>query len=317
MSTPGTSASTAGKFLKTASTTLSAVSNKVMSGSSCLYNIPSLDNNGTNFHMWKFRIQTVLGVRHLWSVVSREDPKPNETMHSDEHEEWMEKDKEAHAQLTLTLKDEPLSRVLYYTTSAEVWKKLSERYEGRGKQSIAYLISELFWSTLSDDTSMETQLNLMQQKADVLKMIGQPLDDSLVAIAMVIFLPTSYSTLCTILMAADNNLTTDIVINQVLIEEKSRKSPGQTALSAKVTSQTKGKGKAKPGKKGQKKKGTCTYCSKAGHMEDVCYKKKRDIAAKDGMDKSKEKPKEEKAELAARVAQVDGKSPPPLCLFMA
>jgi len=164
---------------------------------------------------------------------------------------------------------------------------------------------------------MESQLNLMRQKANVLKTIGQPLDDSLVAIAMVISLLTSYSTLRTVLMAADDKLTTDMVINQVLIKERSWKSPGQTALSAKATSQTKGKGKAKSGKKGQKKKATCTYCSKDGHTEDVCYKKKCDVATKDGTDKSKEKPKEEKTELAARVAQVDGNSPPPLHLFVA
>ena len=125
---------------------------------------------------------------------------------------------------------------------------------------------------------MESQLNLMQQKANVLKTIGQPLNDSLVAIAMVISLPTSYLTLHTILMAVDDKLMTDIVINQVLIEERSWKPPGQTALSAKVTSQTKGKGKAKSGKKSQKKKGTCTYCSEEGHMEDVCFKKKCDVA---------------------------------------
>jgi len=164
---------------------------------------------------------------------------------------------------------------------------------------------------------MESQLNLMQQKANVLKTIGQPLDDSLIAIAMVISLLTSYSTLHTILMAADDKLTTEMVINQVLIKERSQKLPGQTALSVKATSQTKGKGKGKSGKKGQKKKGTCTYCSKDGHMEDVCYKKKCDIAAKDRTDKLKEKPKEEKTELAAHVTQVDGNSPPPLCLFVA
>jgi len=301
MSAPSTSASAAGKSSKSA-TTLSTVSNKATSGLSHLYDIPSLDNAGTNFHMWKFCVQTVLGVRHLWSVVSGEDLKLDTAMQPDEFEEWLAKDKEAHAQLTLTLKDEPLSGVLYSTTSAEVWKKLSEQYEGHRKQSIVYLISELFWITLSDDTAMESQLNLMWQKANVLKTISQLLDDSLIAIAMVISLPMSYSTLCTILMATDDKLTMDMVINQVLIEERSRKSLGQTALSAKATSQTKGKGKAKSGKKGQKKKGTCTYCSKDGHTEDVCYKKKCDIAMKDGMDKSKEKPKEEKTELAACVA---------------
>ena len=74
----------------------------------------------------EIRAQTVLGVRHLWSVVSGEDPKLDAATHPDKLEEWLVKDKEAHAQLMLTLKDKPLSGVLYSTTSAEVWKKLSE-----------------------------------------------------------------------------------------------------------------------------------------------------------------------------------------------
>jgi len=56
---------------------------------------------------------------------------------------------------------------------------------------------------------------------------------------------------------------------------------------------------------------------KDGHTEDVCYKKKHDIAAKDGMKKPKEKAKEEKTKLVAHVAQVDGNSPLPCHLFMA
>ena len=134
------------------------------------------------------------------------------------------------------MKDEPLRGVLYMTTSAEAWRKLSEHYKEKGKQSIAYLISELFRSTLSDNESMETQLNSMQQKANVLKTLGQPLEDSFVAIAMVISLPPTYSTLQTILMATDDKLTTDTVINQVLIEEKLRKvSSTLSALAAKTT----------------------------------------------------------------------------------
>ena len=178
-------------------------------------------------------------------------------------------------QITLTLKDEPLSGVLYTMMSADAWKKLSEHYKGKGKQSIAYLISELFRNTLSDDESMETQLNSMQQKANMLKTLGQLLDDSLVAIAMVISLPPTYSTLWTILMAANDKLTTDAVINQVLIEEKSRKpSSTHSALAAKTMasrrSKQKGKGKVSKEDKGKK---SCTYCSKSGHTEDKCWAK--------------------------------------------
>ena len=178
----------------------------------------------------------VLGVRGLWKVITGDKAQPDEVTHPAEHEDWLSKDREALAQITLTLKDEPLSGVLYTTMSAEAWKKLSERYKGKGKQSITYLISELFRNTLSDDESMETQLNSMRQKANVLKMLGQPLKDSLVAIAMVISLLPTYSTLRTILMAADDKLTMDAVINQVLIEEKSRRaSSTHSALAAKMT----------------------------------------------------------------------------------
>ncbi|KAJ8580272.1 hypothetical protein M405DRAFT_689591, partial [Rhizopogon salebrosus TDB-379] len=79
--------------------------------------------------------------------------------------------------------------------ASDAWTKLCERYEGKGKQTIAYLIGELFCGTLSDESPMETQLNSMRHKAQILSSLGQSLDDTLVAIAMVISLPPSYSTL--------------------------------------------------------------------------------------------------------------------------
>ncbi|KAG2067543.1 hypothetical protein BDR04DRAFT_939198, partial [Suillus decipiens] len=79
--------------------------------------------------------------------------------------------------------------------TSEAWTKLCEQYEGKGKQSIAYLIGKLFCGTLSDESPMEPQLNSMQMKAQVLNSLGQALNNSLVVIAMVISLPTSYSTL--------------------------------------------------------------------------------------------------------------------------
>ena len=205
--------------------------------------------------------------------------------------------------------------MLYTTTSEEAWRKLSERYEGKGKQSIAYLISELFRSTLSDDESMETQLNSMRQKANVLKTLGQPLEDSLVAIAMVISLPPTYSTLRTILMAAADKLTMDAVINQVLIKEKLRKfSSAHSALTAKMAGRSKQKGKGKVNKEDKEKK-SCTYCSKSGHTEDECWVKRAAECAKEKDDASKEESDEK--ELAARVATMGSTHLPPLRLFMA
>jgi len=116
----------------------------------------------------------------------------------------------------------------------DVWKKLCERYEGRGKQTIAQLIGELFWSTLMDESPMETQLNTMCQKAYILSSLSQPLDDTLVAVAMVISLPVSYATLQMILMSSSDKLNTKTVIVQVLVEERQRQANNsQSALIAK------------------------------------------------------------------------------------
>ena len=140
MSTPP-SASTAGK-MKTS--TVASTASVKSAGTSRLYDVPSLEDDGTNYQMWKFHVCMVLGVRGLWKVITGDEAQLDEVTHPAKHEDWLSRDREALAQITLTLKDEPLSGVLYTMTSADAWKKLSERYEGKGKQSIAYLISELF-----------------------------------------------------------------------------------------------------------------------------------------------------------------------------
>jgi hypothetical protein len=149
----------------------------------------------------------------------------------------------------------------------DVWKKLCERYEGRGKQTIAQLIGELFRNTLTDESPMETQLNTMRQKAYILSSLGQPLDDTLVVVAMVISLPVSYATLRTILMSSSDKLTTETVIVQVLVEERQRQTNNsQSALITKGPAQ-KNKLQRKDKKKSREK---CAYCQIPGHAEKDC-----------------------------------------------
>jgi len=62
---------------------------------------------------------------------------------------------EAQAQLTLTLKNEPLSSVLHATSTADVWDKLNRCYEGKGQNTIAYLIKEIFHALFSDKMLIE------------------------------------------------------------------------------------------------------------------------------------------------------------------
>jgi hypothetical protein len=238
-------------------------SSKSLPASNRLYDIPSLENDAANFQTWKFQIKTILDIRGLLPIVEGTLKCPTESQ-SEECANWQRLDKEAKAQICLTLKDEPLSGILHVATSKEAWDKLCECYEGKGKQTQAYLIGELFRNTLSDESPLEPQLNAMRHKAHVLTSLGLKLEDALVAIAIVISLPESYSTLRTILMSTEDKLLPDSVISQILIEEKSRKNPAQTALLA-----HRGKGQGKD-QKGDKSKKKCSYCKKKGHVKEEC-----------------------------------------------
>ena len=113
-----------------------------------LYDIPYLDDDGSNYQSWKYCVQTVLEIRGLWKAV--------EGMENDEM-----KIRDARAQITLTLRDEPLNGVIGVTSAKDVWDKLSTHYEGKGTQKVAYLIGELFRSSLMDTEPLEPQINKM------------------------------------------------------------------------------------------------------------------------------------------------------------
>jgi hypothetical protein len=141
---------------------------------------------------------------------------------------------------------------------------------------------------LSDENPLKTQLNAMLQIGYNLHSLGQELDNSLIAIAMIISLPNSYSTLRSILMATDLKLTTRSIKSSILQEEQLCKSSnGSRALAAQIQKKTtknqRGQTKAKRpagGDKGEKDrtgpKKVCNYagCGIQGHTDDECHKLK-------------------------------------------
>ena len=107
----------------TPSSSASVSSSKSSQPSSWLYDIPSLENDGTNFQMWTFQIRMVLDVRGLISLVDGTEKNPDSTNVA-ALADWLSQDKEAWVQIMLTLKDEPLSGILYATMAEEIWKKV-------------------------------------------------------------------------------------------------------------------------------------------------------------------------------------------------
>ena len=274
-----------------------------MKTSSRLYDIPILEENGTNFQTWKYRICTVLDICGLLNIAEGKEQCPSQTLvtgmgddaakaHAaqiEKTEDWDCCNKEAKAQITLTLSDEPLSGVIHAVSAADAWDKLNRRYEGRGHQTIAQLIGKIFRTTFTNDSPLEPQMNTIRHKAHILQTLNYSLTDSLVAIAIIHSLPETYSTLKTILLSTpEDKLSSDAIINHILVEEKSQKSQStsQTTFVAhlgkgKGKVQDKGKGGQGKGADGKPKLGKCAYCKKKGHYKAECRKMKHDLEEKD------------------------------------
>jgi len=113
-------------------------------------------------------------------------------------------------------------------------------------------------------------MNTIHHKAHILQILNHSLTDSLVAVAIIHSLPETYSTLKTILLSTpEDKLSSDAIINHILVEEKSQKSQStsQTTFVAhlgkrKGKAQDKGKGEQGKGADGKPKLGKCAYCKK-------------------------------------------------------
>ena len=131
-------------------------------------------------------------------------------------------------------------------------------------------------------------MNTIHHKAHILQTLNHSLTDSLVAVSIIHFLSKTYSTLKTILLSTpEDKLSSDMIINYILVKEKSQQSQS-TSQTAFVTHLRKGKGKAQDKEKrgqgkgadGKPKSGKCIYCKKKGHYKAKCRKMKYDLEKK-------------------------------------
>ena len=131
-------------------------------------------------------------------------------------------------------------------------------------------------------------MNTIHHKAHILQTFNHSLTDSLVAIAIIYSLPKTYSTLKTILLSTPKDkLSSNTIINHILVEEKSQKSQSssQTTFVAhlgkeKGKVQDKGKGGQGKGADGKPKLGKCVYCKKKDHYKAECRKMKHNLKKK-------------------------------------
>jgi len=106
---------------------------------------------------------TVLKLRSLFGIVKGTekcplevvtDPKDQVTVTA-AYDKWQTRNHQALAEITLTLKKEPLQNVKRYQLTLEIWDYLEDHYEGRGQHTMAQLLGDVFRTTLVKMVPME------------------------------------------------------------------------------------------------------------------------------------------------------------------
>ena len=234
------------------------------------YDIPLLNDDGNNFVVWKFRAQLVLKLRGLWGIVDGTFTKPDATVDPNGFNNWTNRDLEALAQISFTLRDGPLTCVVGAQSAKECWERLSARYEGT--QNKALLMEELFRTTLSESKPLEPQVNTLVRVARTLNTLGIDLEDKVLAYIIVLKLPNSMTALKTTLFdIGASEISTEAVVSQIILDEQRRvraSGVGTATYFARAAE------RGQPASNGREKK--CTHCNKRGHNVSECRKLKRE-----------------------------------------
>jgi LTR polyprotein gag-polypeptide-like protein len=184
------------------------------------YNIPVLDTAGKDYTHWKLCAQLIFRAQGLWGVIDGSDPEPDATMDATAHTNWMARDCEAWIQIAMSVQGQCLNAILDAKSGKECWDKLAAKLKGKGEGCIAYLMEKVFHGNLSESEPMELQIEKLLATTHNLRSLGFPLNEKVVAFAIITSLPESLSMLKTVLYGTKGaDLTIDSITAQIYLNE--------------------------------------------------------------------------------------------------
>ena len=238
------------------------------------YTISKFD--GTNYHLWKFKIQMVLEEKDLWDALVEDRPTTIE-----EALVWDRKDRKAKAVICLALSDAQLMNVRSATSAVEVWTKLEALYEGKGLANRLFLRRRFFTISMAGGEAVLEYVNRVKELAGQLEAINAGLEEEDVVMTLLCGLPESYNSLITSLESRnEDELSLEFVTARLLHEETKRKEGvvGDAGIGEKALFGGKRgpKGRFGGSQDGGKQSGTCFNCGKRGHYARDCRSKRKD-----------------------------------------
>src|SRR5579875_408018 len=222
--------------------------------------------NGTNFNLWKFKMNLALSSMDLWEIVEGTEEAPPSDASEKDKKEYKRRVKKAMSMIGLNLVDAQLAHIKGCKDPAEAWRVLCNIHETRSLSNILFLRRKFFTSKMEEGADLLEHINNIKALADQLACLEVPMRDDDIVMTLLDSLPPSFEHLITALETLKfADLTIEFVTGRLMHEVNKRKEKGApSGEAALVAAQYKGRNQNQPR--------VCYICGKPGHIARYCFK---------------------------------------------
>jgi len=234
-------------------------------------------------------MQLILRREKVWGVVNGTEVRPegstggkSKASETDLIDAWTEKDEKAFVTLCLAISISEQVHIRSCSTSAQVWNKLAEVYEGDALPRKMQLWRKFFSLKFQEGTeTLQDYVNKAVTLMDQLTAVGETITENMVVAQILHNLPESYDNLVVAIESRDDIPTIEQLRGR-LIQEELRRNEHASNRSGDTALYTKQKGKhhhqGKPGgHQGSSERSNanikCFHCGKLGHKKAECRKR--------------------------------------------
>ena len=185
--------------------------------------------NRSNWPTWKFQMKHLLMAKELWEYVEGTARSPDAD--SDGAQARYEKDKQkAMGTLVMGIQSNLIYLVTSCTTPKDLWDTLKAQFERNTLANKLFLKRQYFTTKMKEGQSVQDHFKNMKEIVDKLAALGSEVAEEEQVVALLISLPSSYTTLVTGLEAKGDELSLSFV-QQALINEEQKRDVSRKAVT--------------------------------------------------------------------------------------